>query len=100
VAKHKCPCGCGTDIVTTLSPTRWKLIYDGETVSLSPSIGNWTHPCKSHYYIENDTVIWAKSFSKRKMQDVVETDLRDQKEYYKKTSSKFKSLFELFKKKL
>lgn len=41
IAKHKCACGCGANIVTSLSPSRWKLTYDGETVSLSPSIGNW-----------------------------------------------------------
>ena len=48
VAKHKCACGCGAIIVTSISPARWRLTYDGETVSLSPSIGNWSHPCKSH----------------------------------------------------
>ncbi|MFC4855982.1 DUF6527 family protein [Actinophytocola glycyrrhizae] len=24
--------------------------FNGETVSLSPSIGNWSFPCRSHYY--------------------------------------------------
>ena len=84
VAKHKCPCGCGTDIVTSLSPTRWKLTYDGETVSLWSSIGNWTHPCKSHYFIKNDNVVWAKRFSNYEMQEVIDLDLKENKEYYKK----------------
>jgi hypothetical protein len=33
---HLCPCGCGNKVVTTLSPARWKLIFDGETVSSVP----------------------------------------------------------------
>jgi len=34
-------------VVTPLSPTGWSLIFDGETVSLYPSIGNWNFPCRS-----------------------------------------------------
>lgn len=74
VAKHKCACGCGADIVTSLSPARWRLIYDGETVSLYPSIGNWSHPCKSHYFITNDKVVWAGSISEEAMQKVIKND--------------------------
>lgn len=38
---HSCCCGCGEQVVTPLSPTDWKMTYDGASVSLSPSIGNW-----------------------------------------------------------
>ena len=34
---HKCCCGCGRDGVTPLSPTDWKLIFDGQFTSLDPS---------------------------------------------------------------
>jgi hypothetical protein len=54
-AVHKCCCRCGREVVTPLTPTDWKLIFDGKTVSLDPSIGSWSFPCKSHYWIENDT---------------------------------------------
>jgi hypothetical protein len=74
VAKHKCACGCGTDIVTTLSPARWKLTYDGETVSLSPSIGNWNHECKSHYFIRNDKIVWAGPITKHQIAEVIKND--------------------------
>lgn len=74
VAKHKCPCGCGDDIVTTLSPARWKLTYDGETVSLYPSIGNWNHGCKSHYFIKNDKIVWAGTITKNQIDEVVKND--------------------------
>lgn len=56
---HKCCCGCGREVVTPLSPTDWKLIFDGQSISLDPSIGNWSFPCKSHYWIRNGKVRWA-----------------------------------------
>lgn len=86
IAKHRCACGCGADIVTSLSPARWKLIYDGETVSLSPSIGNWSHPCKSHYFITNDQVVWAGSISEDAMQKVVKNDQESLNSHIKKDS--------------
>jgi hypothetical protein len=64
-AVHSCCCGCGQEVVTPLSPSGWKLIFDGETVSLSPSIGNRNFECRSHYFIERNTVIEAKPFTCR-----------------------------------
>lgn len=65
---HKCCCGCGQEVVTPLSPTDWKLTYDGETVSLSPSIGNWSFECMSHYWIEKSTVRWGGRWSKERIE--------------------------------
>jgi len=59
-AVHKCCCGCGNEVVTPLSPTDWRLIFDGETISLHPSIGNWSLPCQSHYWITRNRVRWAR----------------------------------------
>jgi Family of unknown function (DUF6527) len=56
---HKCCCGCGHEVVTPLSPTDWKLIFDGQSISLDPSIGNWSFPCKSHYWVRNGKIRWA-----------------------------------------
>lgn len=58
-AVHNCFCGCGTKVVTPISPVGWQLIFDGEAVSLSPSVGNWAYPCRSHYFIRRDSVVWA-----------------------------------------
>lgn len=60
---HLCCCGCGREVSTTLSPTDWRLIFDGRTVSLEPSIGSWTLPCRSHYFITRNRVIWARGWS-------------------------------------
>jgi len=60
---HKCCCGCGRQVVTPLAPSQWTLSYDGRTISLHPSIGNWNFPCKSHYWIRGNQVLWAKRWS-------------------------------------
>lgn len=67
---HKCCCGCGQEVVTPISPVDWKLIFNGESISLYPSIGNWSFDCKSHYWIENNKVKWAKRVSKKKINDI------------------------------
>ena len=61
---HACACGCGQQVVAPLSPTDWRLIFDGETVSLEPSIGNWSFPCQSHYWIEHNRVRQTGRWSK------------------------------------
>lgn len=62
-AVHKCFCGCGREVVTPLSPTAWRLIFDGRTVSLHPSIGSWNLPCQSHYFITRNKVVWAPTWT-------------------------------------
>jgi hypothetical protein len=59
-AVHKCCCGCGNEVVTPISPTDWQLSFDGQSVSLFPSIGNWSFDCKSHYWIIRNKVRWAR----------------------------------------
>ncbi len=61
-ANHKCACGCGNEVVTPLSKRGWSLTYDGDSVSLYPSIGNWNLPCKSHYWITENYVRWSTSW--------------------------------------
>jgi hypothetical protein len=53
---HKCICGCGNEVVTPLTPNDWRLTFDGKTISLYPSIGNWSFKCKSHYWIRNSVI--------------------------------------------
>src|SRR5579875_1493375 len=60
---HLCPCGCRNKVVTPLSPAEWQLLYDGESVSLTPSIGNWEFPCRSHYWICHNRIRWARQWT-------------------------------------
>jgi hypothetical protein len=61
-AAHNCCCGCGTKIVTPLKPGRWELDQHDGRISISPSIGNWSSSCQSHYVIGNNQIRWAGSF--------------------------------------
>ena len=62
-AAHCCCCGCGREVVTPLTPTDWRITYDGVSISLFPSVGNWNFPCRSHYWIDGGRVVWADQWS-------------------------------------
>lgn len=57
VVTHLCCCGCGTEVVTPLTRDGWKITFDGESISLWPSVGNWNLPCRSHYVIDHNRVV-------------------------------------------
>lgn len=60
VVVHKCACGCGEKVVLPIAPDFWSVKYDGECISMHPSIGNFQFPCRSHYWIRENKVIWAE----------------------------------------
>lgn len=62
-AVHSCACGCGLKVVTPIRPSGWHLLWDGDSASLKPSIGNWGFPCRSHYFIRAGRVHWAPQWS-------------------------------------
>ncbi|MEF2082324.1 DUF6527 family protein [Pseudomonas aeruginosa] len=62
-AVHACCCGCGERVVTPFTPTDWRLTFDGESVTLHPSIGNWNQNCRSHYVIRQNRVLQAGPWS-------------------------------------
>jgi hypothetical protein len=62
-AVHRCCCGCEEKVVTPFTPTDWKMTFDGETISLRPSVGNWNIPCRSHYVIDRSRVIEARPWT-------------------------------------
>jgi len=65
---HACYCGCGQEVVTPLTPTDWRMTYDGETVSLWPSVGNWNLPCRSHYVIDRNLVVEQGAWSQARIE--------------------------------
>lgn len=80
-ATHKCCCGCGMKVVTSLSPARWQLRREGNLVTLYPSIGNWDYPCRSHYWIRRNRVVWSGSMTQQEVRRVKERDKRDIKNH-------------------
>lgn len=88
-AIHKCFCGCGNEVVTPLSPTDWKLTFDGKTITLYPSIGNWNFECRSHYWIRNSTVEYADRWTEREILSGRGNDLERKKEYFEEVDLSF-----------
>lgn len=85
-AVHRCACGCGSKITTPLSPARWQLTYDGEAVSLYPSVGNWSYPCQSHYWIDRGRIEWARKWSREKIERGRARDKAARARYYSRAS--------------
>ncbi len=81
-AAHQCCCGCGNDVITPITPTDWSLIFDRESISLSPSIGSWALPCRSHYFIDRGRVIEAPPWSERQVAAERARDRRAKADYY------------------
>lgn len=75
-ATHLCCCGCGMEVVTPLNPAKWQLSDHGASVSLYPSIGNWSFPCRSHYWISHGRIRWAGAMSDRQIRRVQANDHR------------------------
>jgi Family of unknown function (DUF6527) len=81
-AAHRCACGCGNEVVTPLSPTDWQLSFDGVSISLTPSIGNWNFPCRSHYFITHNKVQWAHQWSEQRIEAGRKHDRRVKEQYF------------------
>jgi hypothetical protein len=71
-------------VVTPLSPTDWELTFNGKSVSLSPSIGNWNFECKSHYWIIKNKVRFARKWSDKQITEARKEDKILKTKYYKK----------------
>ena len=79
---HSCCCGCGEEVVTPFTPTDWKMTFDGETISLRPSIGNWTLRCRSHYVIDCGNVIEAGPWSDEQIEAERRRDRASKAHFY------------------
>lgn len=81
-AAHSCCCGCGEEVVTPITPTDWNLAFDGESVSLNPSIGNWTLACRSHYVIKRGLIIEAGPWTDQQIENERHRDRVAKARYY------------------
>lgn len=66
-AVHLCMCGCGYQVTNPLSPEQWNLIFDGRHVSLTPSVGNWSFECESHYWLKGGIVELSSALSRKRI---------------------------------
>lgn len=81
-AAHRCCCGCGNEVFTPISPTDWTLIFDGKSISLDPSIGNWGFHCRSHYWILDNKVRWAEEWSDDRVESARTYERNSKAAYY------------------
>jgi hypothetical protein len=87
-AAHSCCCGCGEQVITPFSPADWKMTFDGETISLWPSIGNWNFRCRSHYIIRRSQVLGAEPWNHSQVEKGRRRDKsRNQQHYDEKSRS-------------
>ena len=78
---HKCACGCGSKTTLPLSPAKWRCLWDGERISLWPSVGNWSFPCQSHYWIEQNRIEWAPAVTRKSIEANRSRDRDDRAQY-------------------
>jgi hypothetical protein len=57
-AAHLCACGCGRKVITPIRRGAWKLEFDGDSITLFPSVGSSNLDCRSHYFIRDGQVKW------------------------------------------
>ena len=67
LTEHLCACGCGAEVSLPLGNSEWWIVYDGDTVSFWPSVGNWRLPCKSHYLIRESKTQWCGPWSEKRI---------------------------------
>lgn len=82
MAVHSCCCGCREEVATPFTPTDWRMTFNGESISLWPSIGNWSLPCRSHYVIMRGWVIEAAPWTDQQIQWERKRDMVAKERYF------------------
>jgi len=57
---HLCLCGCNEKVLLRLDPDDWSFTFDGRTISIHDSVGNVGLPCRSHYFVRRNRVVWLR----------------------------------------
>ena len=81
-AAHRCCCGCGEEIVTPFNPAQWQMSFNGDAVSLHPSVGNWNLPCRSHYVVHEGRVTEAPTWTKEQIEAGRRRDASARADYF------------------
>lgn len=82
IVVHNCACGCGNEVVTPLSPTDWELTFNGDAISLYPSVGNWALECRSHYWIVRNQIRWAGDWTDEQIERAQSTDRLNRERHF------------------
>jgi hypothetical protein len=87
-AAHKCCCGCGREVNSPIGPTDYELIDHGDSITLDPSIGNWSFPCRSHYFVRRNKVVWMPAMTQGQIDAGREKDRRIKAAYFETVNTK------------
>ena len=74
----RCPGGCGSLTVLSLHPSRWHIYFDGKSIALKGPTGGsvWANSCcGSHYFIQNNEVIWAERIDPERHSEYADIEL-------------------------
>lgn len=85
---HRCCCGCGHPVYLPLSPAQWRLTFDGEAIWMEPSVGSWSLPCRSHYWIRGNRVQWADEWTPEQVEAGRNFSRRERDAHFAATTSK------------
>ncbi|MFT3793766.1 DUF6527 family protein [Flavobacterium sp.] len=89
-AVHLCICGCGNRVVTPITPTDWQFTFNGRTITLYPSIGNWNFECRSHYWIQENDIVMAPKWSQEQIERGRRNDAEEKEWFFGKKKKKKK----------
>ena len=84
---HLCACGCGAEVALPLHPTKWSVSFDGAAVTMRPSIGSSSLPCRSHYLITSGEVRWADPMTDEDYDAARARDRRDDERWHRRGST-------------
>ena len=66
-----------------LDPIRFRIEYDGKSVTFNPSIGNSNLQCRSHYWIRGNHIQWCAPMEDWETKEAQRRELSRAREEYK-----------------
>jgi hypothetical protein len=95
-AVHLCACGCGSKVSTPLGPAEWALEETASGPSLSPSVGNWQFPCRSHYWVTGGSIVWSMEWTPAQVAAGRQAEEERRRDYYDSLDRKRGGLLQRF----
>jgi hypothetical protein len=91
MAAMACACGCGHRVMLNLLDQHQLQVEDG-LPTITPSILVSDAPCLSHFFVQRGEVIWAQQWSKKTVDNVMQSQVRRHVEMDRKRTVKPSSI--------
>ena len=82
----RCPCGCGNTMDVNIEPHRWSIKWDGEHISVCPSISSDWMGCRSHYWVRRNRIVWGYPISRTAEEKKEKEEAKARERIYKPKS--------------